>query len=358
MSSFLKNFIQYQKPQVNMLVALCFPLLGAIYNFGWRSAVYALVSMFSCWAAEYWFTRREKKPASAAALVTGMLLALISPPNVPFWQIIVGAVFCIVFGKMVFGGFGKNMFNPAMVGRCFLYISFPAALAASWFAPFQGGAAGFAAWSPDLLQNRTADVESSLFNIDAVTSATTLTSVKKLHAYYREALQRNDNTAARNAMDSYNRISLTRLFVGNINGSLGETSVIMVLLGMAFLLYQKVIFIPLLLGPFIGMAIAKSFLHLAGLDLFPFWQGMAINIFAGGTMFAATFMVTEPISAPVNNKARWIYAALIGFLATIIRALSAFNAGFMFAILLGNTFAPLIEIAVTEFEKKRKEATA
>ncbi|MDN5279407.1 MAG: hypothetical protein PWR01_3372, partial [Clostridiales bacterium] len=348
MSSFLKQYVQYQKPQINMLIALCFPLLGAIYNFGWRAAAYTAVSMFTCWLAEYLFTRREKKPASAAALVTGMLLALISPPNVPFWQVIVGGIFCIIFGKMVFGGFGKNIFNPAMVGRCFLYICFPATLAATWYAPFQGGAAGFAQYTPDLVQARTADVDSSLFRIDAVTSATTLSTVKKLHIYYREALAQNRKDDAQKALDSFNNVPLKKLFVGNINGSMGETSIILVGLGLIWLLYNKVIFIPLLIGPFIGMLIAKLFLHLAGLDSFPLGQSLLINLFAGGTMFAATFMITEPISAPVNNKARWIYASLIGFLATIIRSLSAFNAGFMFAILLGNTFGPLIEIGVTE----------
>ena len=358
MTNFFKQYVQYQKPQINMLIALCFPLLGAIYNFGWRSAVYAAFSMFCCWGTEYWFTRREGKPASAAALVTGLLLALISPPNVPFWQIAVGGIFCMVFGKMVFGGFGKNMFNPAMVGRCFLYICFPAALAATWYAPFQGGAAGFARYAPDLVQSRTADVDSSLFNIDAVTSATTLTSVKKLHAFYREANMRNDASAAEKALASFNNISLSKLFVGNINGSLGETSTILILIGMAWLLYNKVLFIPLLIGPFLGMMLAKLFLHVAGLESFPLMQSFLINIFAGGTFFAVTFMVTEPISAPLNNRARWVYAGLIGFLATIIRSLSAFNAGFMFAVLLGNTFGPLIDIGFTEWEKKQKEKAA
>ncbi len=355
---FLKQYVQYQKPQVNMLIALCFPLAGAIYNFGWRSALYTAFSMFCCWIAEYAFTRKESKPASAAALVTGMLLALISPPNVPFWQIAVGGIFCIVFAKMVFGGFGKNMFNPAMVGRCFLYICFPASLAATWFAPFQGGVAGFANYAPDMIKARTADVDSSLFNIDAVTSATTLTSVKKLHGFYREALQKGDDENAQKALNSFNNISLRRLFVGNINGSLGETSTILILVALGWLLYQKVVFLPLFIGPFIGMLLAKLFLKAVGLDSFPLMQSLGINVVAGGTFFAAVFMVTEPISAPINNKARWVYASLIGFLATIIRSLSAFNAGFMFAILLGNTFGPLIDIGFTAWDKKQKEKKA
>ena len=354
MSNFLKQYVLYQKPQISMLIALSLPLTGAVYNFGWRSAVYVAFSMFCCWLAEYLFTRRENKPASASALVTGALLALISPPNVPFCMIGVGAFFCMIFGKMVFGGFGKNIFNPAMVGRCFLYISFPAALAASWYVPFQGGAAGFAAYAP---VTRTADVDSSMYNIDAVTSATTLTSVKRLNQVRREALAAQNQTEADRVLQAFDKIELTRLFVGNINGCIGETSAILLLLALAWLLYQKVIFIPLLIGPLLGLFIAKLFLHLLGLDTLPLWQGYLINVFGGGTLFASIFMVTEPITAPVNNSARWLYAILIGFLAAIIRSLSAFNAGFMFAILLGNTFGPLIEIAVTNWEKSRKAAT-
>ncbi len=355
MSTFLKQYVQYQKPQVNMLIALCLPLLGAVYNFGWRSALFVFFSMFCCWLAEYLFTRREGKPASAAALVTGALLGLICPPNVPFWQIAVGGFFCITFAKMAFGGFGKNIFNPAMVARCFLYISFPAALAATWYVPFQGGIAGFAAYTAT---TKTAAVDASMFNVDSVTSATTLTAVKRLNSYRREAIAAQKPDEAGKALKAFEGISLSRLIVGNINGSMGETSSILILISMAWLLYQKILFVPLLIGPFIGILFAKLLLHFAGLETLPLVQGYLVNVFAGGTLFAAVFMVTEPISAPMNNKARWIYAMLIGFLAAIIRSLSAFNAGFMFAILLGNTFGPLIEIGCVEFEKMQKGKAA
>lgn len=355
MSTFLKQYIQYQKPQISMLMALSLPLIGAVYNFGWRAALYVFFTMFCCWLAEYLFTRREGKPASAASLVTGALLGLISPPNVPFWMAMVGSFFCIIFAKMVFGGFGKNVFNPAMVGRCFLYISFPAALAATWFVPFQGGIAGFAAYAPAV---KTADVDSSMFKVDAITSATTLTSIKKLNAFRREALAAGNNADAEKALNAFSEIPVARLAIGNINGSLGETSSILILIAMAWLIYQKILFIPLLAGPFIGILIAKGILHLAGLETLPFIKGYLVNVFAGGTLFACVFMVTEPISAPMNNTARWIYSILIGFLAAIIRSLSAFNAGFMFAILLGNTFGPLIETTIIEWEKSRKEKAA
>lgn len=338
-----------------MLTALSLPLIGAVYNFGWRAALYVFFTMFCCWLAEYLFTRREGKPASAAALVTGALLGLISPPNVPFWMAFVGSFFCIIFAKMVFGGFGKNVFNPAMVGRCFLYISFPAALAATWYVPFQGGAAGFTSYTT---VTKTADVDSSMFNVDAVTSATTLTSVKKLNAFRREALAAGNQADADKALNAFNSIPVAKLAIGNINGCLGETSSVLLLVAMAMLIYQKILFIPLLVGPFIGIFLAKAILHMAGLETLPFVHGYLVNVFAGGTLFAAIFMVTEPISAPMNNKARWIYSIMIGFLAAIIRSLSAFNAGFMFAILLGNTFGPLIETTILEWEKSRKEKAA
>ncbi len=355
MSTFLKQYIQYQKPQISMLIALILPLTGAVYNFGWRSAIFVFFSMFCCWLAEYLFTRREGKPASAAALVTGALLGLISPPNVPFWQIAVGGIFCIVFAKMAFGGFGKNIFNPSMIARCFLYISFPATMAATWYVPFQGGPAGFAAYTST---TRTAAVDTSMFNIDAITSATTLTAVKRLNIHRREALASGNHAEADRALKSFESIPVGRLFLGNINGSMGETSSLLILLSTIYLIYQKVLFIPLLIGPFIGIFLAKSLLHFAGLETLPFIQGYLVNLFAGGTLFAAVFMVTEPITAPMNNKARWIYAILIGFLAAIIRSMSAFNAGFMFAILLGNTFGPIIEIGVSELEKMQKKVPA
>lgn len=351
LNSFLKQYIQYQKPQVNMLIALSFPLLAAVYNFGLRAAVFVFFTMFCCWLAEYIFTRKEKKPASAAVLVTGALLGLICPPNVPFWQVAVGSFFCVIFGKMVFGGFGKNIFNPAMVGRCFLYISFPAALAATWFVPFQGGLGGFAEFTT---QTRANQVDENIFHIDAVTSATTLAATKRLNTFVLEAQKNDDQDGLKKASEAFENISLLRLFIGNINGSMGETSSIMIIVGLIWLLYKKVIFIPLFLGPFIGMFLAKLLVHAIGLDGLDFFKGYFLNLVAGGTLFACVFMITEPISAPVNNKARWIYSSLIGFLGGIIRSLSAFNAGLMFAILLGNAFGPLIDIACTEWDKRKK----
>lgn len=250
--------------------------------------------------------------------------------------------------------FIENVFNPAMVGRCFLYICFPVTMAASWFVPFQGGIAGFARYTPDINTMRTADIDSSMFNIDGVTSATTLSATKKLGQFYRSAVAKGKEVDQQKALDSYKSVSLAKLFMGNINGSVGETSALLILIALAYLIYNKVLFIPLVVGPIIGLFIGKLLLLGLGYEPFPFLHSFLVNIFAGGTFFAATFMITEPITAPMNKKARWTYAILIGFLAAIIRSLSTFNAGFMFAILLGNTFGPLIEIGFTEWDNRAK----
>ena len=112
------------------------------------------------------------------------------------------------------------------------------------------------------------------------------------------------------------------------------------------------------MGPLIGLLLGKVLVKLLGFSTLPFLQDFLITLFAGGTIFACVFMITEPISGPVNTKARWIYAILIGFLAAIIRSLSAFNAGFMFSILLGNAFGPIIEIDCQNYEAWRKGKTA
>ncbi len=354
----LKDFIQWQKPQVDILLALCLPLLAGVYTFGWRVALVTLFSMAVCWAVEYAFTRKEGKPASTAALVTGLLLGLIVPPNIPFWQVGVGGAFALVFAKMAFGGFGRNVFNPAIAARCFLYICFPATLAAAWYVPFQGWPAGFARYTPPIPEARVRDVEASLFELDGVTSATILTGTKRLNQVARLALAQSRQAEFDKAVAAYRAVDLQRLFFGTISGSAGETNKLAILLGLLFLLVRGVAAFPLVAGPLAGMAASKLVLHAAGFEVMPLGQGLAISVLGGGTLFACTFMTTEPITAPTLPAARWIYGLLIGFLAGLIRSMSAFNAGFMFAILLGNTFGPAIEIGLTRLTAPPKAPAA
>ena len=354
----LKSYLQFQKPQVDMLAALSLPLLAAIYNFGWRAALVVALSMLVCWAVEYAFLRREGKPASTAALVTGALLGLIVPPNVPFWQVAVGAAFCIVFAKMAFGGFGRNVFNPAIAGRCFLYICFPATMAATWYAPFTDAPAGFARYAPDLIESRVKSVEDSLFAIDGVTSATTLTGTKRLNQVGWLALTQGKQEEFDRAVAAYRAIDLRRLFWGNVNGSAGEGGKWLILLALLFLLARGVVAVPLVVGPALGILVSKLAIHAAGYEVMPLDQSIAITYLGGGTLFACTFMTTEPITAPATPTAKWLYGLLIGFLAGVIRSCSVFNAGFMFAILLGNTFGPAIEMACDQLAARPTPAPA
>lgn len=334
-----------------MIYALLPPLACAVYNFGWRCLLICAFASLICWAVEYLFTSHDAKPASMASLVTGIILGLILPPNIPYWQTAVGAGFCIVFGKMVFGGFGRNIFNPAMLGRCFLYICFPATVAATWHVPFQQFPAGFIRYTTSV---RCAEADAGLFEPDGVTSATTLAITKKLNLTARIALKKQDRQNYEKALNAFSAVPLMKLFIGNINGSAGETSALLILISFLFLAYAKIITVPLFVGPLLGLAAGKILMKLIGTDVMPFFQGYLTAVFGGGTMFAVVFMITEPVTAPVNRKARWIYAFMIGFIAAVIRTMSVFNAGLMFSLLLGNAFGPVIEIACDRFDAVEK----
>lgn len=357
-----KKYLQWQKPMATVLTAAALPTLAGVYSFGWRVAAVAIFAMFTCWLTEYLFTRQAGKPASMASLVSGILLALILPPGVPFWVVAVGCVFSIVFGKMAFGGFGKNVYNPSMVGRCFLYICFPVFVVTTWTVPYtpeaDGPAAGFTKWSqsPFSAENptgRTKSWEEQPHNIDAVTSATVLRSAKNLNQEaMRASASGEDATQAISAVKS---IPVWRLFLGNINGCMGETSALAILLALAYLIYRKTVFLPLVISPVLGLVGATLLFWAAGMVALPIGEVLLINLFGGGAMFAVTFMTTEPVSAPRNNKARWIYGALIGTFAVIIRMLSIWPAGLMFSVLLANTLGPIIEIGCDAFDAWQKE---
>lgn len=350
-----KRFVQHQKPMAAMLTALLFPLAAGIYNFGWRVLAVVGVACLTCWCGEYLFTRKRDKPASMAALVTAVLLALVLPPRIPLWMVVLGSAMAIVFGKMVFGGFGKNIFNPALVGRCFLYVSFPIYMTANWSAatdaraaqggwvgPVPGSYGGLVTWVSAV------PVHEIDGPVDGVSSATALTAAKMLN---QAAAVEETREAAREAFAD---LSVARLAAGRISGSMGETSAVAILLGLCYLLYRKAVIWQLVLSPLVGLAAGTALLAALGAVALPLGGTLLTNIFGGGTLFACVFMTTEPVSAPMNGKARWIYGILIGLFAAVIRTLSVFNAGLMFSILLGNMFGPIIEHLCVGYEKARK----
>ena len=350
-----KRLLQVQRPMAAVLTACTLPALMGVYTFGWRVLAVVAVCNLCCFLGEYAFVRRVGRPVSMAALVTGTLLALILPPNIPFWMAALGSPFAIVFGKMVFGGFGKNIFNPAMVGRCFLYVTFPLFLTSSWYGPIDGPAAGLLRWTAGAESEpvREVAVPPSL-EVEGVTGATPLAAIKRLNAAGVEARRDGRSAELRLVRDASRSLSLWRLLSGRMSGSQGETCALAILAAFAYLLYRKAVIWQLAVSPVLGMVAGWFVLRACGADVLPLGVVVTTNLFAGGGLFAFVFMTTEPVSAPTNKLARWLYGGLIGFLGAIIRSLSIFNAGLMFAILLANMFGPLIEIGCTSFESWRK----
>ncbi|MCP4407829.1 MAG: NADH:ubiquinone reductase (Na(+)-transporting) subunit B [Gammaproteobacteria bacterium] len=245
-------------------------------------------------------------------LVTSLLFALIVPPNIPLWQVAVGMSFGVVIGKEVFGGVGKNFLNPALTGRAFLFFAYP------------GQISGDAVWTA----------------VDGFSGATALSLL---------------NTGGMDALAQAD-ISWMQMFIGNVQGSLGETSVLMCLIGAAFLIYTKVASWRIMAGVMLGMIVTTL--------LFNFIDGgsnpMAAvpwhwHLVLGGFAFGMVFMATDPVSAATTNAGRWIYGALIGFMVILIRVANpAFPEGMMLAILFANVFAPLIDHFVVWTNVRRR----
>ena len=245
-------------------------------------------------------------------LVTSMLYALVMPPGVPLWQVALGISFGVVIGKEAFGGTGKNFLNPALAGRAFLYFAYPASLS------------GDTIWTP----------------VDGFSGATALSM---------------------SASDGFGSlpergIEWANAFLGIVQGSIGETSTLACLVGLAFLLMTRIANWRLVVGCLGGMIGFSSLLNLIGSETNPmFAMPWYWHLVTGGFAFGLAFMVTEPVSASHTNAGRLIYGALIGFMVVMIRVLNpAFPEGMMLAILFGNVFAPLIDYFVVQANIKRR----
>ncbi|HBQ37048.1 MAG TPA: NADH:ubiquinone reductase (Na(+)-transporting) subunit B [Rhodobacteraceae bacterium] len=246
-------------------------------------------------------------------LVTSMLFVLILPPDVPLWQVALGISFGVVIGKEVFGGTGKNFLNPALTGRAFLYFAYPSYMS------------GDTIWTP----------------VDGFSGATAL-SISASEGYEKLA------THGITWMDA---------FIGTIQGSLGETSALACMIGLAFLLITKIANWRLVLGCLGGMIGFSLLLNVIGSDTNPmFAMPWYWHFVTGGFAFGLAFMVTEPVSASHTNMGRYFYGALIGFMVVMIRVINpAFPEGMMLAILFANVFAPLIDYFVVQSNVKRRK---
>ncbi len=319
-----------------VLWALAPALFGGIYFFGWRVGVLCVSVMACACGIEYVLAARRGDPVTESCLVTGLLLALSLPPTIPFWMAFVGIVIAISFGKEFFGGFGRNVFNPAIVGRGFLYVCFPTAMTRGFTPVYAGGAGGFLHWGPRRV----------FAGVDAVSAVTPMWALRD-HGY---------------------QTPLVRLLLGNIGtafeggdgakmvlsaGSAGEVSALLVVLGGLYLLATKTANWRLPVSSLAGASGAVIlFRHVLGAAAVPplFW-----TLSSGALLYACFFMVTDPVSAPRDKTAQWLYGAFIGSMIVVFRWKSAFAGGVGFAILLGNTVGPAVEMGCKEYAKMRKK---
>lgn len=279
-----------RKIMIDVCIALVPTLAFGVWHFGLNALFVILSSVVSCVVSEAVFELIVKKPVMVfdfSAVVTGLILALNMPPNVAWWVPAVGGVFAIVIVKMLFGGIGQNIMNPALAARCFLLISFA---------------------------SRMTD-----FSVDGVSSATPLAVLK-----------------------SGGSVDLLDAFLGFKTGCIGEVSVLAILIGAAYLLIKKVISIRI---PAVYILSTALFIFLFSLFKtgMPTWQFMLGELLTGGLMAGAFFMATDYTTSPITKWGQVIYAVLIGFLTAVFRILGSSAEGVSYAIIISNLAVPIIE---------------
>ena len=273
---------------LDVILALIPATVWGIYQFGIYAGILVLTSIAACVVAEYIWQKAMKKPVTVgdySAILTGLLLGMNLPPEVPIWIPIIGGAFAIIVVKQLYGGIGQNFMNPALAARCFLLIAF-------------------------------ASIMTNFPSLDGVTEATPLALLK--------------------AGESVN---LADMFFGFTSGTIGETSALLLLAGGIYLLFRKVITwdIPVIyIGSF---AVFMLLFGGHGLDM----SFVAAELCGGGLMLGAFFMATDYVTSPITFKGRILYAVLLGVLTGIIRSFSNMSEGVSFAIIFCNLLVPLLE---------------
>jgi Na+-transporting NADH:ubiquinone oxidoreductase subunit B len=298
------------------------------------------------------FAQLRGHEVSEGFLVTGMLCALIVPATIPWWQFILGVSFGVVIGKEVFGGVGMNILNPALTARAFLFFAYPAQISGNvWVAtPLTKGADGTLGryWQTTIPQDKLDGVLSgSATGVDGYTGASALAE-----AAVNEA-------GVDSIANLHNLYSSSDVFWGLVPGSIGETSLIAILLGALVIVVTGVGSWRTMVSVFVGGWVTAMLFNVAyGTGDPTFWNLPAHeHLLLGGFAFGAVFMATDPVSAPFHKTSKLIYGFLIGALCILIRTINpAYPEGMMLAILFMNVFAPLIDHYVVENALKRRRA--
>ena len=299
-----------QKNMYGVLLALVPALAASVWFFGLGALIVTLTSVLACVLFEHLIQKHLlKKPSTimdGSAAVTGLLLAFNLPTNIPLGLIIIGAAIAIGMGKMSFGGLGQNPFNPALVGRVFLLISFPVQMT-SWPVPIAARGA----------------------YIDAVTGPTPLSVVK-------EGLSAGRPFAELTAeIPSY-----LNLFMGQMGGSAGEVAGVALLLGLLYMLIKKIVTWHIPVAVVGSIAVFTGVLHLSDPQAY---AGPLFHLLTGGVLLGAFFMATDYASSPMSKRGMLLYGAGIGIITVLIRIYGSYPEGVSFAILIMNAFTPLID---------------
>lgn len=287
------------KNMYGVLIALVPAFLVSLYYFGLGALIVTATSVIACVLFEYliqkFLMKKEPTVCDGSAILTGVLLAFNLPSNLPVWIILIGALAAIGIGKMSFGGLGNNIFNPALVGRVFLLISFPAQMT-MW---------------PEVGQ------------LTAYTDATTGATVLSLM-----------NEGALDKLPT-----LVDMLLGKMGGSLGEVSALALLLGLVFMLWKKIITWQIPVSILLTVFVFTGIMHLVNPVQYasPF-----VHLLSGGLMLGTIFMATDYVTSPMSKNGMLVYGVGIGILTTVIRLFGSYPEGMSFAILIMNAFTPLI----------------
>ena len=306
----------------DVLIALIPITVTATILFGWRTLQVPLICVATSVLTEMIFNFCRKKPNSlgdCSAVITGLILAFSVPPTLPWFACVIGSVVAVGIAKMLFGGLGSNIFNPAMVGRAFLMICFGQLMTT---------------WTPSVIEGTA--------GIDATTKATTLAIAKFTESDRTRALDEvspeeyNTSLQVRSGTPAV----LYDLSIGTVGGSLGETSALAILIGGIYLLWRKTISYQITLGMIGAILVFAGLAHYFSPQQVMHPLG---HLLAGGAMFGAFFIATDPVSSPLSNTGRWIFGIGTGTLVMVIRIFSGYPEGVMFAVLIMNAVAPLLD---------------
>ena len=308
---FARDSLDIKRYMSLVIVGLLPATLAGLYFFGWRILPVIVVSYAAGGAVEVLFGLIRKESINEGFLVTGLIFPLVLPPGIPLWIVAVGMALGVLIGKEVFGGTGHNIFNPALVGRAIIAVGYAKPMTSAWIEPGSG-----------LWGNL-----SSYVTPDAVTIATPLVKAKQ------------------GDLASY-----PDLFWGSTSGCIGETCAAAIILGGLFLIIAKVVNWRTVVGILGSFVILNLIMQAISPGRF---APIGFNVLAGGLLFGAFFMATDPVTSPITNPAKWAYGIFIGCVTLLIRSLTVYTEGVMFAILLGNIFGPLFDEVVFRFRFRR-----